>query len=251
MVPVATNRRILLLVAGQPALRHALQTLLQRHGYEVAVAHDSASAVNLLSQGVDLIFADVCTQGAGDLGFIHNVRLRSYAPVIVALDRVKLPTGLRGLAEADDFMIKPYTIREVLLRAEVALSRCSCRQRSAVQERIAFSTFTLNIARRQLNRSDGCLVQLTRREFDLLVCLARRGSEVVARRDILQEVWGQACRGSDRTLEVHVASLRRKLRKKDVITTVRGVGYRITCAASEASPDLRATLITDTRLPGA
>jgi DNA-binding response OmpR family regulator len=145
-------------------------------------------------------------------------------PIIVVTargDEGARVTGLR--AGADDYVVKPFGIAELLARMEAVLRRTGT---VAPTTAVDVGDTHVDLARREVTVG-GQEILLTRKEFDLLAALARRRGEVVARDELLAVVWDTAWVGSSRTLDVHVATLRAKLRRPAVIETVRGVGYRL------------------------
>lgn len=104
---------------------------------------------------------------------------------------------------------------------------CGAARRGSTQSSLDLGDFRINFDLREVRLDDNTVVQLTRKEFDLLALLVQRRGTVVSRERILHEVWGTTWKGLERSLEVHVAGLRRKLGERDVIRTVRGVGYHL------------------------
>jgi two-component system response regulator PrrA len=167
---------------------------------------------------------------------LSMLRAVSQVPVIIASARADDPSLVGALdAGADDYVVKPFTsaqldarIRAVLRRVEVG------RQRPTT---ITVGGLAIDLAGRRVHL-DGAEVDLTPREFDLLVHLAERPGEVVTKRDLLVEVWRQPWGGSDKTVDVHLSWLRRKLGETAAapryLTTVRGVGVRL--AAPDPTP---------------
>lgn len=137
---------------------------------------------------------------------------------------------------ADDYVVKPYDTGELLARIH-AVSRRNApggaeqpAEEGAAEEALRLGAVTLEISTRQV-AVDGAAVPLTRKEFDLLALLAQRPGVVFRREQIISEVWRTSWEGTGRTLEVHIASLRAKLRMPALIETVRGVGYRLVAPA--------------------
>ncbi len=129
---------------------------------------------------------------------------------------------------ADDYVVKPYDTGELLARIH-AVSRRTVHEDPAVtgsDDALRLGTVQIELPTRRVT-VDGSVVQLTRKEFDLLALLAQRPGVVFRREQIISEVWRTSWEGTGRTLEVHVASLRAKLRMPALIETVRGVGYRL------------------------
>ncbi len=133
---------------------------------------------------------------------------------------------------ADDYVVKPYDTGELLARIH-AVSRRNAHEEggAAAETALRLGSVHIELPTRQVS-VDGSVVQLTRKEFDLLALLAQRPGVVFRREQIISEVWRTSWEGTGRTLEVHVASLRSKLRMPALIETVRGVGYRLVAPAA-------------------
>jgi DNA-binding response OmpR family regulator len=123
---------------------------------------------------------------------------------------------------ADDYLPKPFSPRELTARVKAVLRRAGP---AAVEEALTLGPVSILSAAREV-RVDGVEIELTQREFDLLEYLARNRGRVVGRDELLELVWGFAAPGQTRTIEVHIAQLRKKLGRAELIRTVRGVGYR-------------------------
>lgn len=158
-----------------------------------------------------------------------KIRKRCSIPVIMVTARADVRSRIHGLnLGADDYVVKPYDTGELLARIH-AVSRRKSAGEDTVQTPVAalrLGHVHIELPTRRVS-VDGAEVQLTRKEFDLLALLAQRPGVVFRREQIISEVWRTSWEGTGRTLEVHVASLRSKLRLPALIETVRGVGYRL------------------------
>jgi len=234
----------LLVVEDDDHVAGALVSVLGRHGYEVVRAHDGASALRELSPRTDMVLLDLSLPDMDGFEVCRRIRRVSDTPIIMVTARTRLDARIRGLElGADDYVTKPYDVREVLARIDAVMRRGRGREwdgarAEAPDARVRVRGLLVDLARREVRRTGdgaggeaGAVVELTRKEFDLLALLVRRRGSVLTRERILRDVWGSSWKGLGRTLEVHVASLRRKLGEPDVVETVRGVGYRV------ASPD--------------
>jgi DNA-binding response OmpR family regulator len=147
--------------------------------------------------------------------------------------RADVRSRIHGLnLGADDYVVKPYDTGELLARIH-AVSRRTVHDDAAAtgDTALRLGPVRIELPTRQVS-VDGSVVQLTRKEFDLLALLAQRPGVVFRREQIISEVWRTSWEGTGRTLEVHVASLRSKLRMPALIETVRGVGYRLVAPAA-------------------
>lgn len=194
---------------------------LSRHSHRVNSVRTGAEALRLFGDA-DLVLLDLELPDLDGLEVCRSIRAAGDVPVIVVtglgseLDRV---LGLQ--AGADDYLVKPYGFRELMVRIEAVMRRV---KPQAVSGDIVNGRLRIDAAARQV-RVDGAVVELTRKEFDLLHLLASRPGTVVTRKQITAQVWGESC--SRRTIDTHVSSLRGKLGGSEWILTVRGVGFRL------------------------
>ena len=162
-----------------------------------------------------------------------KIRKRTATPVIMVTARADVRSRIHGLnLGADDYVVKPYDTGELLARIH-AVSRRTVHEDGpgGGDSALRLGAVLIELPNRQVS-VDGSVVQLTRKEFDLLALLAQRPGVVFRREQIISEVWRTSWEGTGRTLEVHVASLRAKLRMPALIETVRGVGYRLVAPAA-------------------
>mgnify|MGYP000038299179 CR=1 FL=1 len=220
----------LLVVEDNEHVAGALVAVLGKHGYEVTRAADGAAALAALGPRTDLVLLDLALPDMDGFEVCRRIRKVSDTPIIMVTARTQLEARIRGLElGADDYVTKPYDIREVLARIDAVLRRGRPREwdgRADVAQ-VDVGGVEIDLAARQVRRDDGAIVSLTRKEYDLLALLVRHRGTALSRERILREVWGSSWKGLGRTLEVHVASLRRKIDRPDVVETVRGVGYRV------------------------
>ncbi|GAB3096209.1 response regulator transcription factor [Isoptericola nanjingensis] len=234
----------LLVVEDDDHVAGALVSVLGRHGHEVVRARDGASALRELSPRTDMVLLDLSLPDIDGFEVCRRIRRVSDTPIIMVTARTRLDARIRGLElGADDYVTKPYDVREVLARIDAVMRRGRGREwdgarAEASDARVRVRGLVVDLARREVRRTGdlvgstvGTVVELTRKEYDLLALLVRQQGSVLTRERILRDVWGSSWKGLGRTLEVHVASLRRKLGVPDVVETVRGVGYRV------AAPD--------------
>ncbi|MER5686247.1 response regulator transcription factor [Streptomyces sp. NPDC002205] len=223
----------LLLVEDDNHVAAALSAVLARHGFQVVHARSGEEALKALlpadTEPFGVVLLDLGLPDQDGYEVCGKIRKRTSTPVIMVTARADVRSRIHGLnLGADDYVVKPYDTGELLARIH-AVSR----RKSAGKDTVPTPVAALRIGHVHIELPtrrvsvDGTEVQLTRKEFDLLALLAQRPGVVFRREQIISEVWRTSWEGTGRTLEVHVASLRSKLRLPALIETVRGVGYRL------------------------
>ena len=201
---------------------------LRREGFRVVQLREGGRAQEAVGRhGARLAIVDVGLPGDVD-GFEVTRRLRAQGttPVIMLTARDDEIDRVLGLEiGADDYVTKPFSPRELVARVRAILRRDSGSRPAAPVSKVG--DYRVDEARREVRREGGGLVELTVREFDLLVVLARNRGIVLSRRQLLDDAWGADWYGDERTVDVHVRQLRKKLGDDLPLHTVRGVGYRL------------------------
>ncbi|MGW0604481.1 response regulator transcription factor [Streptomyces sp. NPDC002644] len=227
----------LLLVEDDNHVAAALTAVLARHGFTVTHARNGEEALRALVPGGPAFAVVLLDLGLPDQdGFevCGRIRKRTSTPVIMVTARADVRSRIHGLnLGADDYVVKPYDTGELLARIHAVSRRRASEDNAPDADTtvIELGTVRIELSTRQVT-VDGAAVALTRKEFDLLALLAQRPGVVFRREQIISEVWRTSWEGTGRTLEVHVASLRSKLRRPTLIETVRGVGYRLVAPAA-------------------
>ncbi|MGD9704769.1 MAG: response regulator [Acidimicrobiia bacterium] len=222
-----------LVVDDEPLVREIVAGYLTRDGMDVQEAGDGRAALDwLVSNRPDLIVLDVMLPEVDGLSVLRHLRRDSDVPVILLTARSEEIDRIVGLElGADDYVVKPFSPRELVVRAKTVLRRT---MRPAVDDtaggRLDFGTLVIDVGTREVLR-DGEVVQLTPKEFDLLLTLARSPRQVLSRAQLLDVVWASSPDYQDpATVTVHVGRLRQKIEADPElprwIATVRGVGYR-------------------------
>jgi DNA-binding response OmpR family regulator len=236
----------LLLVEDDEHVAGALVAVLGKHGFDVAHVRGGEEAMALLQDRSEGSFAVVLLDlGLPDVdGFevCGRIRRAGSVPVIMVTARADVRSRIHGLnLGADDYVVKPYDTGELLARIHAVSRRTSPAEPAEAGARapardgvLALGPITVELSTRQVS-VDGQPVSLTRKEFDLLALLGQRPGVVFRREQIISDVWQTSWEGTGRTLEVHIASLRAKLRRPELVETVRGVGYRLALPAASAS----------------
>ncbi|MCH7593966.1 MAG: response regulator transcription factor [Chloroflexi bacterium] len=229
------NRRIVI-IEDDPALREALRYNLVSEGYDVGTAEDGSEGLELVRESkADLVILDLMLPGMSGLDICRALRQGgSVVPIIMLTARDTELDRVVGLeVGADDYITKPFSMRELLARVASNLRRVEM-DRAEVAHRdddeiLEFDGLTIDLGRRQVT-VDGQLVELRHREFDLLAYLASHPSHPFTRDALLTDVWGYDYLGDSRTVDVHIRWLRMKIEREPShptrLVTTRGVGYR-------------------------
>ncbi|MDP3891795.1 MAG: response regulator transcription factor [Nocardioides sp.] len=210
-----------MLVEDDTRLADAVASALRTLGHDVTRYATGKAA--LAAPETDIVLLDVGLPDINGIELCRRLRDRTDAAIIMLTAR-GLPrdrvTGLRS--GADDYVVKPFVMDELVARMEAVTRRMPLAHTDA--EVTTVGDLGIDLAGRQVTRA-GVPVQLSRKEFDLLAVLLRELGHAVPKERLMLEVWGTSWSGNQRTLEVHMATLRRKLDAGDLIRTVRGVGY--------------------------
>jgi DNA-binding response OmpR family regulator len=219
----------ILAIEDDASIRAALERGLAERGHIVQTAHTGVAGLEaVLGDRPDLVLLDLGLPDVDGLTIIGMIRAASAVPIIVLTAVDDDPTMVRALdAGADDYVVKPFRLEQVTARIRAVMRRT---QRGASTEPIRVGELLIHEPTRTATLG-GEELGLARREFDLLLALAERAGEVVSKRTLLAEVWQQADGGSDRTVDVHLSWLRRKLGETAAepryLESVRGVGIRL------------------------
>ena len=226
----------ILVADDEPNIVRLLRLYLRNEGYEVVAAGDGRQALDrFAAEAPDLVLLDLMMPQLSGLEVCTEIRKKSDVPVIMLTARSEDIDKIVGLEMgADDYITKPFNPREVVARVKAALRRRNW-DRDADGEPdpspVSVGNITMDPAGREVTVA-GTRVRLRQREFDLLEAFLRRHNIVLDRERLLRLVWGQEYEGDTRTIDVHVAWLREKLREADArIETVWGVGYKLVPAA--------------------
>ena len=205
----------------------ALRAFLRKAGYDTVSAADGAQALEALSSDTEVVLLDLGLPDVDGTELCRRIRERSGVPIIIATARSHVQERIRGLrAGADDFLVKPYNVLELVARIEAVTRRSRALVAEPTAEQVIdVADVRIDLSGRQL-LVGGDSIELTRTEFDIVAVLARYPGVVVPRERIIREVWQTDWHAFSRSLEVHVGSIRRKTGRGELIETVRGVGYR-------------------------
>jgi DNA-binding response OmpR family regulator len=212
-----------LVVEDDDAIAAPLAAGLEREGFEVRRVATGLAALE--ADGVDVVLLDLGLPDIDGFEVCRRLRSRSDVPILVISARGEEVDRVVGLElGADDYLVKPFGFRELVARIRAVTRRTAPSAEPARPQQIG----ALEIDRRTRRvRVGGAEVALTPKEFDLLACLAEEPGTVVTRQELLDEVWDPHWYGPSRTIDVHVASVRKKLGDPRWVETVRGVGFRL------------------------
>jgi two-component system phosphate regulon response regulator OmpR len=221
--------RHILVVDDDHRLRNLLRRYLTEHGYHVTVAADTIDAKAALKNfAFDLMVLDVMMPGQDGISFIGDIRPTTDLPILLLTARGETDDRVSGLAAgADDYLVKPFDPRELLLRIATILRRVTLTvpEPSPLQRLLRFGPFVFDVQRQEL-KQDGKPVHLTTAELSLLEILARQPGRPVDRQELSER---SRISGTDRAVDTQIARLRRKLeddpRRPQYLLTMRGAGY--------------------------
>jgi DNA-binding response OmpR family regulator len=223
---VSTEAGTVVVIEDDPHIADLVDLYLRRDGFRVLLARDGEEGLALVKREDPwIVILDVGLPGQRD-GFdvCREIRARSKLPVLFLTARDDEVDRVLGLElGADDYLGKPFSPRELVARVRAILRRT--RDVAPPQEMVAIGDLEVDLRRREA-RQAGVVIGLTTREFDLLAFLANNIGLALSRQQLLDGVWGSDWYGDERTVDVHVAQLRKKLGSTLPLATVWGVGYR-------------------------
>jgi two-component system, OmpR family, response regulator len=227
-----------LIVDDEPRIRTMLHRYLTGEGLKVSDAGDGAAMRAILErEAIDLVLLDLLMPGEDGLSLARHIRQHSDIPVIMLTGKGDLIDRVVGLeAGADDYITKPFELREVLARIRTVIRRTAPRATgtasappAAVSEALVFEGWRLDLVRRELQRQDGAPVSLTAGEFELLRVFVSHPNRVLSREQLMDMVKGRDWAAYDRAIDTQVGRLRKKIEADSgdptLIKTVRGGGY--------------------------
>jgi len=220
-----------LIVDDEPGLRQALAINLRARGYEVDLAATATAALTLAARHPpDAVVLDLGLPDMDGGAVIDGLRGWTRAPIIVLSARTTQSDKVDALdAGADDYVTKPFGMDELLARLRAAVRRAAPAPDEPV---VATADFTVDLAAKQVVRSDGSAVRLTPTEWQVLEILVRNSGRLVTQKQLLREVWGPTYETESNYLRVYLAQLRRKLEPEPsrprYLLTESGMGYRFT-----------------------
>jgi DNA-binding response OmpR family regulator len=222
---------LVLVVDDEPSIVDLLAYNLKREDYQVAVARDGEEALSVARrEHPDLIILDLMLPRLDGLDVCRAIRRERDVPIIMLTARESEIDRVVGLElGADDYVVKPFSVRELMVRVKNVLHRAKTQPSDEVTQILRAGELVLDLARREV-RFGMNLLDLTAQEFDLLNVLIGHVGQVLSREQLLSQVWGYDYYGDLRVVDAAVKRLRIKLRQvteQEIITTVRSVGYKL------------------------
>ena len=224
----AANAEFLIVVAeDDPSVRKAVERVLELEGYRVKTAQDGNAALDLIvSTKPHAVVMDVMMPFADGLTVTRELRHRNNrTPILLLTARHEVGDRVAGLdAGADDYLVKPFAVDELLARVRALLRRYEAPVTESI---LTLSDLTMDVNRREVKRGEHTL-ELTKTEFDLLHILLEQQNIVLTREYLYEHIWGYSFETNSKSLDVYIGYLRRKLEdsgEERLLHTVRGVGY--------------------------
>jgi two-component system response regulator MprA len=223
------DTRKVLIAEDDSSVRKAVQRVLELENYQVTAVNDGKAALEALTQShFDLAVLDVMMPFADGLTVCKEARHRGIdLPILLLTARVEIGDRVAGLdAGADDYLVKPFVVDELLARCRALLRRSAATSSTAI---LRVGDITLNSLTREAHRGERQII-LTKTEFDLLELLMQQPGTVISRDTIYEAIWGYNFETNSKSLDVYIGYLRRKTEEGSegrVVYTVRGVGYTV------------------------
>jgi DNA-binding response OmpR family regulator len=221
----------ILIVDDEKPIVDSIKYTLYKEGYDVVVSYDGEDALEKVKkENPDLIILDIMLPKLSGLEVCRIIRRTSNVPIIMLTAKGEDMDKVIGLElGADDYVPKPFSMRELVARIKAVLRRTKLPVNMVkIKERLEFDDVVIDIKGRTVTKR-GVQIDLSPKEFDLLVTLAENEGRVMSREYLLSHVWGEDFYGDDRTVDVHIRWLREKLEddpsNPKYIQTVRGIGY--------------------------
>jgi two-component system response regulator RegX3 len=221
----------ILVVEDEPALAESVRYSLEREGFGVSVAEDGRTAVERFrADDPDLVILDLMLPEMSGLDVVRSIRRTSTVPIIIVTAKDSEADKVSGLElGADDYMTKPFSVRELVSRVRALLRRAHMAVAAEAEEILAGGPVEMDVARHEV-RANGEQITLPPKEFQLLELLLRRQGRLLTREFLIEEVWGRDYVGDTKTLDVHVKRIRQKIEtdphEPTHLLTVRGLRYK-------------------------
>lgn len=224
----------ILIVEDEKTISDIIKVNLLKEGYEISTAYDGQEALTVFeNEEIDLILLDVMLPKIDGFQVCRKIRVKSNVPIIMLTAKEEEVDKVLGLElGADDYITKPFGMRELIARVKANIRRVEfdivTEEENVNQKLITSQDLTIDLARYEVKKNDA-IVELTKREFELLSFLATQDTQVFTREQLLKDVWGYEYYGDIRTVDVTVRRLREKIETDSsnpkLLMTKRGVGY--------------------------
>lgn len=221
----------ILLIEDEVKLARFVELELKYEGYQVTVIHDGREGLEtFLNEKFDMILLDLMLPGLSGIEICRRIRKVSDVPIIMLTAKDEVMDKVAGLdSGADDYLTKPFAIEELLARMRVAFKHCSNQQNDTKKKLLQVNHLCIDIEKRMVTVND-IEVELTKKEFELLLYLVQNKNIVLTREQILNQVWGYSYIGETNVVDVYIRYLRSKIDEtfdEKFIHTIRGVGYYV------------------------
>jgi two-component system, OmpR family, response regulator RegX3 len=226
-----SQRSRILLVEDESSLAESVRYSLEREGFGVIVAPDGRRAIDRFrAEKPDLVILDLMLPEMSGIDVCRIIRQESTVPIIVVTAKDSEADKVAGLElGADDYVTKPFSVRELVSRVRAHLRRAGMGASRAVEEVLEGGTVEMDVGRHEV-RVNGRSTPFPPKEFELLEAFLRRKGRLLTREFLIEEVWGHDYFGDTKTLDVHVKRLRQKIEpdphEPELLLTVRGLGYK-------------------------
>ncbi|HEY8018301.1 MAG TPA: response regulator transcription factor [Actinomycetota bacterium] len=221
----------ILIVEDEPSLADSVRYNLEREGYEVSIATDGRAAIDVFrSERPALVILDLMLPEVSGLDVCRTIRDESDVPIIMVTAKDSEADKVTGLElGADDYVTKPFSVRELVSRVRAHLRRAKMRVPDVTEDVVTGGPVVLDVARHEV-LVGGESVAFPPKEFELLETLLRRRGRLLTREFLIEEIWGADYVGDTKTLDVHIKRVRRKIEPDphhpQHLVTVRGLGYK-------------------------
>ncbi|MCP4523891.1 MAG: response regulator transcription factor [Candidatus Gracilibacteria bacterium] len=219
----------ILIIEDNIGISTSLKLYLENSDFEIVLHHEGLEAIDMIKRHIpDIVILDINLPGKNGIDICKELRTFSDIPVVMLTARSGELDRIEGLETgADDYVAKPFSPRELLVRIKTILRRVSGKHiEIQSKNNIVFEDLIIDIDKNILTKK-GKEINLTGNEFDILVKILQEDGKIVKRETLMTEVIGYDQYIYDRTIDTHIKNLRKKLDKKDIILTVRGLGYRL------------------------
>lgn len=231
---MSDKRMKILVVEDEPSLIFTLRDTLEAEGYDVIVSEEGTQAVEMVKeQKPDLMILDVMLPGKSGYDILEEVRKEKFTfPVIMLTAKDQEPDKVKGLSlGADDYLTKPFGVKELLARIKARLRRAGTYSTSGQVDILQLGDVKIDLLESVVHRPDGNEIELTSREVELIRYLLRSANEPVSRDELLEKVWRYEFSTNTRTVDVHISKLRAKIEVHPddprYLITLHGVGYML------------------------